>query len=232
MPDPGRMEPMFAVRDGYAVYRGPVGADGPGHRHAAFQVAIAPEGEVTMVDSSGIEHRGSALLVPPMVPHRILAHASLLTYFVDPHCAFADRLRARAAGLTVAPELHALSEDDIGSHGGGPSPTLDPRLVDALFLIQQNTITLSDVAVTVGLSPQRLRAMARGELGIPLARWRIWSRLRRAAEALQAGSSVVEAAGAAGFADQAHLTRQMREMMGLTPAVVLPALRGGYLRAT
>lgn len=232
MADPGRMEPMFAVRDGYAVYRGPVGADGPGHRHAAFQIAIAPEGEVTMVDSSGIRHCGSALLVPPMVPHRILAHAALLTYFVDPHCAFADRLRARGADLTVAPELHALSEDEIGSHGGGPSPTLDPRLVDALYLIQQNAMALSDVAVAVGLSPQRLRAMARGELGIPLARWRIWSRLRRAAEALQAGSSVVEAADAAGFADQAHLTRQMREMMGLTPAVVLPVLRGSYLRAT
>lgn len=232
MQDPARAEPIFAVRDGYAVYRGPVGADGPGHRHAAFQIAIALRGEVSMVDSSDIRHQGAALLVPPMVTHRILPHSALITYFVDPHCAFADRLRTLGPGLTVAPDLQQLSEDDIGPSAGGPSRRLDPRLVAALRLIQERGMALSDVAVAVDLSPQRLRAMARSELGIPLTRWRIWSRLRRAAEALQAGSSVADAAGAAGFADQAHLTRQMREMMGLTPAAVLPVLRGSYLRAT
>jgi methylphosphotriester-DNA--protein-cysteine methyltransferase len=67
---------------------------------------------------------------------------------------------------------------------------------------------------------------------MPLARWRVWTRLRRAAEALRACESLADAAITAGFADQAHLTRQMREMMGLTPAVVLPVLRGHSLRAT
>jgi AraC-like DNA-binding protein len=241
-PDAGRVRgvpaqmyptPSFAVRDGYAVYRGPVGADGPGHRHAAFQIVIAGHGEVAMVDSSGTRHQGAALLVPPMVPHRILSHAQLLTYFIDPHCAFADRLRRDSgSGLTVAPSLCELRESDIGPDGGGPSRALDPRLVDALQLIQADTITLPDVAAAVGLSPQRLRSLARRELGIPLTRWRIWSRLRRAVDAVQSGASVADAALAAGFADQAHLTRQMREMVGLTPAAVLPALRGTYLRAT
>jgi AraC-like DNA-binding protein len=228
-----RREPVFAVHDGYALYRGPVPADGPTHRHAAFQIAIAAHGEVAMLDASGTRHQGAALLVPPMVAHCILPHAELLTYFVDPHCVFADRLRRRSVGrLTVAPDLCEISEDEIGPDGGGPSSGLDPRLVDALRRIQASSVALSDVAVAVGLSPQRLRAMARSELGIPLTRWRIWSRLRRAAEAVQAGASVAEAAVAAGFADQAHLTRQMREMVGLTPAVVLPVLQAGYLRAT
>lgn len=230
---PGRHEPLFAVRDGYAMYRGPVGADGPRHRHAAFQIAIAVHGEVAMVDSSGTAHRGPALLVPPMVPHRILAHEQLLTYFVDPHCAFADRLRRTADGrLTVVPELCELSEDDIGLGGGGPSVGLDPRLVVAVQLIQTSSMALSAVAAAVGLSPQRLRSLAQRDLGIPLARWRIWSRLRRAVEEVQAGASVADAAVAAGFADQAHLTRQMREMVGLTPTAVLPVLRRAYLRAT
>jgi len=224
--------PCFAVRDGYAVYRGPIGADGPGHRHAAFQIAIAIRGEVTMIDSTDTRHQGTALLVPPMTGHRILAHDALLTYFVDPHCAFADRLRVRGSGVMVAPDLSGLSEDDIGPGGGGPSGGLDPRLVDALQLIQTGTIALSDVAAAVGLSPQRLRSMARRDLGIPLARWRIWSRLRRAMESIQGGATVAEAAVVAGFADQAHLTRQTREMVGMTPAAVLPVLQNSYLRAT
>jgi AraC-like DNA-binding protein len=66
---------------------------------------------------------------------------------------------------------------------------------------------------------------------MPLTRWRVWARLRRAAEALCDGQSLADAALTAGFADQAHLTRWMRELMGLTPSAVLPALRGHSRRA-
>jgi methylphosphotriester-DNA--protein-cysteine methyltransferase len=93
-------------------------------------------------------------------------------------------------------------------------------------------ITLPSLATAVGLSPQRLRALARAQLGMPLARWRVWSRLKRAAEALSGGQSLADAAITAGFADQAHLSRQMREMMGLTPADLLPIVRRHSLRAT
>ncbi|MGZ8746993.1 MAG: hypothetical protein ACXWZ2_08195 [Mycobacterium sp.] len=43
---------------------------------------------------------------------------------------------------------------------------------------------------------------------------------------------MADAAAAAGFADQAHLTRQMREMMGLTPTALLPIVRSQSLCAT
>jgi len=85
---------------------------------------------------------------------------------------------------------------------------------------------MPELSARVGLSPQRLRAVARETLGMPLARWRVWARLRRAAEAIVAGRPLADAAVTAGFADQAHLSRWMREMMGLTPTEVLPALRG------
>ena len=86
-------------------------------------------------------------------------------------------------------------------------------------------LSMAEVAGSVDLSPQRLRALARRELGMPLPRWRAWVRLRRAAEALVAGSSLAEAALEGGFADQAHMTRWMREMMGITPRTALAALR-------
>lgn len=81
------------------------------------------------------------------------------------------------------------------------------------------------LAAKVGLSPQHLRALAQHQLGMPLARWRIWQRLVRAAEALREGQPLAAAAITGGFADQAHFNRQMREMMGLTPSAVLPVLR-------
>jgi AraC-like DNA-binding protein len=117
----------------------------------------------------------------------------------------------------------------VGDRG---SDELDPRSVSELNILAGSDIPLPSVAAEVGLSPQRLRALARQQLGMSLARWRVWARLGRAAEELQSGSSLADAAITAGFADQAHLTRQMREMMGLTPAAVLPIVRTHSLRAT
>ncbi|MGV0624803.1 helix-turn-helix domain-containing protein [Mycolicibacter minnesotensis] len=217
--------PSLIISDGYAVYRGPVGGGGPIHRHGAFQIVVAGRGEVAMVDPAGTRHQAAALVVSPMAPHRILAIGDLLTYFIEPHCLFADRLRRRyAAGIAAAPELGDLSEPDVAAACRGQSQELDPRLVTALTMLADERISMPILAAEIGLSPQRLRALARRELGMPLTRWRVWSRLRLAVEALQSGMPLSEAAMAAGFADQAHLTRQMREMMGLTPSVVSHAL--------
>jgi AraC-like DNA-binding protein len=217
--------PRFAIGEGYAVYRGPTTA-GTIHRHAAFQIMIGMADTVGVVDAAERTHRAAALVVPPMQPHCLLATADVLTYFVEPHCAFADRLRERYGdGITAAPELTDLTEDDVRPAGSRGSDELDHRLVLALNALADSDIPLPMLAVEVGLSPQRLRALARQQLGMPLARWRVWTRLRRAAEALQRGQSLADAAAAAGFADQAHLSRQMREMMGLTPAALLPIVR-------
>ena len=188
---------------------------------------------VAVVDASDVTHRAAALVVPPMQRHCLLATPDVLIYFVEPHCEFADRLRQHYGNaITAAPELRDLNEDDVRPGGNQPSGELDPRLVQALNALADTRITLSSLAATVGLSSQRLRALARQQLGMPLARWRVWTRLRRAAEALQRGQSLADAAITAGFADQAHLNRQMREMMGLTPAALLPIVRGHSLRAT
>jgi AraC-like DNA-binding protein len=224
--------PRFAIGEGYAVYRGPTTA-GTIHRHAAFQIMIGMPDAVGVVDAAERIHCAAALVVPPMQPHCLLATSDVLTYFVEPHCAFADRLRARYGdGITAAPELTDLTEDDVRPVGGRGSGELDPRLVTALNMLADSDIALSSLAADIGLSPQRLRALARQQLGMPLARWRVWTRLRRAVDSLQSGKSLADAAIAAGFADQAHLTRQMREMMGLTPAALLPIVRPQSLRAT
>src|SRR4051794_28227983 len=84
--------PGFAIGAGYAVYRGPV-TDSVFHAHAAFQIAIAVDGDMSIVDATGTSHRAVTLVVPPMVRHRMLAAPDLVTFFVEPHSAFADRLR-------------------------------------------------------------------------------------------------------------------------------------------
>jgi hypothetical protein len=65
--------------------------------------------------------------------------------------------------------------------------------VQVLTALSDRSAPLPSLAANVG-SHLRACALARHQLGMPLARWRVWTRLRRATEALQAGQSLADAA--------------------------------------
>lgn len=213
----------FVVGDGYASYSGPA-VEASLHSHAAFQIAIAQGGEVAISDEREVTHRGTALVVSPMTKHRMEAGGELRLFFVEPQHAFSDHLRRRwGRGISSAGELEDLVDEDIRF---APEPgSLDPRLLEAMGLVTVPGTTIGEIASRVGVSPHRLRALARDQLGMSLPRWRAWQRLRLAADSLAAGTSLAEAAIDGGFADQAHLNRWMREMMGVTPRTAAIALR-------
>jgi hypothetical protein len=54
--------------------------------------------------------------------------------------------------------------------------------------------------------------------GMTLSSWRQIERARHAAALLAHGSSILDAAFDAGYFDQAHLTRSLRQLVGVTPA--------------
>ncbi|WP_279383134.1 AraC family transcriptional regulator [Streptomyces sp. FH025] len=221
----------MTIGDGYALYRGPL-ADSAFHRHAAFQVAVAVCGPVVVTDAAGRRHGGAAVVVAPMARHRMDPVRQVRAFYVDPHCAFADRLRNDCGpGVSVAPRWRGLQERDLRPAGVLPSAGVDARLRAAMRALAEDRLPLERLAARVGLSPQRLRALARAQLGVPLTCWRAWRQLARAVDALGQGHSLAEAALAGGFADQAHLSRRMRELTGLTPSVVRPAVRAGGVRA-
>ncbi|WP_106975353.1 MULTISPECIES: helix-turn-helix domain-containing protein [unclassified Streptomyces] len=76
---------------------------------------------------------------------------------------------------------------------------------------------ITSIAIEVGLSAPRLRALVRQDVGITLTRLRRWGQLRTAIADLP-DSTAALAAATAGFADQAHLARTARDFMGRTPA--------------
>jgi hypothetical protein len=131
----------FTIGAGHASYRGPMPDGGVGHRHAAFQVAIATDGELGIVDASGSCTRGAALVVRPMAWHRMLPSADLLTFFVEPQSAWADDLEQRCTGdVTAAEGLH-LPTSDLG-----PSRARDHRLLAAMEELRTPRRTIAEVA--------------------------------------------------------------------------------------
>ena len=53
---------------------------------------------------------------------------------------------------------------------------------------------------------------------MPFRRYRVWHRLRAAIREVAQGSNLTAAAHAAGFADQAHFTREFRRTFGAPPS--------------
>ncbi|WP_026404685.1 helix-turn-helix transcriptional regulator [Actinomadura rifamycini] len=76
---------------------------------------------------------------------------------------------------------------------------------------------LAEVAADLGLSRyQALRAF-RDVMGMPPYAWLAQHRVSRARALLDAGHRPADAAALVGFADQAHLTRWFRRVLGVTP---------------
>lgn len=87
-------------------------------------------------------------------------------------------------------------------------------------LIAQGPVGGTALASRVGISTSRLTHLFTEQVGIPLRRYVLWSRLRIAITRVHAGDDLTDAAHGAGFADSAHLTRTTRDMFGLPPSVL------------
>ncbi|MGI5407916.1 AraC family ligand binding domain-containing protein [Streptomyces chartreusis] len=78
--------------------------------------------------------------------------------------------------------------------------------------------SLASLATDLGLSRYQLLRAFRTTMGIPPYAWLAQHRVTRARGLLETGLRPAEVAGLVGFADQAHLTRWFRRVLGVTPA--------------
>ncbi len=150
-----------------------------------------------------LEHLGHGLYRMPMVPATSL-----------------DALYGRQICSWTAPCL---------------TPPLSPHVISALAYLDsalQDRPRLQEAARAAGISPSRLTHLFSRQVGIPFRRFVLWLRLRRAAEHVSAGSSLTEAAIAAGFSDQPHLTRICTSICDVTPSAIcrapVPEPKGGF----
>lgn len=222
-----------AFGEGWFAFRGRASDNAP-HAHAAVQLTASRLEKVSIETKPGGVVCGSALIVRAGVHHRLLPCREAVLILIEPAAAAARGLRGEGAIATLDYTVaHALTKD--GPLGEVVTEALglisnqndgDERLRAALgMLTAASHGTLADLSRAVGLSEARLRALAKRDLGVPLTKVAGYHRLARAAEVIADGASLAEAAAAAGFADQAHLTRTFKAMIGLTPGAASTPLR-------
>ncbi|MCL4865763.1 MAG: AraC family transcriptional regulator [Gemmatimonadales bacterium] len=131
-----------------------------------------------------------------------------------------ESLRAESTLTEVLVTLLSRHADGLRCR---PEPPAPAHLVDVIREhFQANLarrVTLADLAGATGLTQYAVLRGFRLATGIPPHRYLTQLRVRRAAELLRQGESPVMVAHLVGFADQSHLNRHFRRLVGVTPGV-------------
>jgi AraC family transcriptional regulator len=133
-------------------------------------------------------------------------------------------LRHYAVCAADGRDLQACSMSEEADAEPAEAPTTQPRAVkQALEFIHANytsDVSLNEIAKAASLSPFHLARLFKQSLGVSPHQYLIQLRVNSARSLLSAGSgerSLAELASAVGFADQSHLTRHFKRIVGVTP---------------
>ncbi len=92
------------------------------------------------------------------------------------------------------------------------------RARDFLHANLDRAVPLHELATIAGLRRRQLIAQFKARYGLPPHRYLLQLRIEAAKDLLEQGLPVAEVAAETGFADQSHLTRNFRAIVGTTPA--------------
>ena len=197
------------------------------HAHPAWTLLLPVDGGTVTVTTGDVArvHTDGVLLAPQYQYRAATDGPHVAVYLNAWMSARPDNLRPRVIdAATTRRLLDALAVDDgidLSAGVGEVAPIvgeigpIDSRLAIVIAALPEAD-RLEILAAEVGMSPSRLRALARSAVGVPLTHVRLWSRLTRAIAWLPYVPTAV-AAAAAGFADQAHLSRTARRFLGRSP---------------
>lgn len=129
-------------------------------------------------------------------------------------------------------ESCAMPEEAVSAsfkdEGAGRSGHHPRAAAEAVRFIQENysrDVSLGDIAEAVHLSPFHVARLFKQALGVSPHQYLIQVRVNSAKALLEAGAgerSLAEVASAVGFADQSHLTRHFKRLLGITPKQLRP----------
>jgi AraC-like DNA-binding protein len=127
----------------------------------------------------------------------------------------------RLASSSLTHTLIATMLRRHGAHRHDAPPDVPPPAVRAARdLLHERLVdppSLEELAATVGSGPFALLRAFRSATGLPPHAYLTLLRVRRARSLLDTGIAPAEVAVLTGFADQAHLTRHFKKVLGVPP---------------
>ncbi len=134
-----------------------------------------------------------------------------------------DRIYAEGLGIALA--VHLLRRYGRGIFGT-PKRGLTRRqlhnVIDYINGNLQKNLSLAEVAAIAGGSMSHFKVLFKQSVGLPVHKYIVQQRVKHAMGLLSRGNTKLsEVALQAGFADQSHMARCMRRVIGMTPAAVI-----------
>jgi AraC family transcriptional regulator len=214
------------------------------HRNHAATWLVAREGKLRVTLESGEVLYDQVIYLPSETGYATdLAASSIAALYWEPESASFQRALEKIENVPHAftcaqpyrSELLKLHEvettceeaDELIAaifgfarlHDSQPS-FVDARINAALAFLRdspQDYDSIEALSARVHLSPSRFAHLFKKVVGVPVRRYVLWLKTRRALDFAIAGDSLTTAALSAGFADSAHLSRSVRAMMGIAP---------------
>lgn len=217
------------------------------HRHAAAALLIGLNGTFS-VRWDRRWRRAQAAFLPAGVSHALACGQTLMgVVYLFPMTGDVEGLQARLRLPLARPRVlvsipDSVREGLLAIHGGDgdaawtqawlrdqvlgqPAPARgDRRVREVLEQLQRrpsDARSVEALAESLGLSASRLMHLFKGEVGVPIRRYRIWERVRLLTQHVAAGDSLTMAGLAAGFSDSAHLSHSFQSMFGIPTSQIL-----------
>jgi len=231
---------LWHVDDGWALFAGPLHHNDR-HVHSAAVHLAGLYGTFRLRIAGGGWLSCRSAVIRAGTPYEFdVGGEPLGVFYLEPNVAGADALAPLVAGadeyggalvggadaswLRAAYEqrsdIGASVDDVLGFAKRQARNRIDARIARAVSAMAHSTAAASVTiaAHAAGLSASRFQHLFTREVGVPFRRYRVWHRLRAAIREAAGGSSLTSAAHTAGFADQAHFTREFRRTFGAPPS--------------
>jgi len=166
----------------------------------------------------------------PFVPEAVAGDAVLASLIDDLYAGFPDPVEPLQLDACVAAIADRLVQrsDDAKPPRTAPVPSVEIAAARSLLTEEfSRPIASVDLERVTGLDRFELSRAFRRAVGTSPHRYLVGRRLEAVRTQLARGESMAEAALAAGFADQSHMTRHFRARYGMTPGRYALLVRSG-----
>lgn len=221
------------------------------HKHHAVQICVGIHDLFDVSFGKGDRHHVRAALIAPDVPHQLYALDNEIAFvFLEPESTDYEALLSvnqDKRGFRVwdsinekfAASFHLDSQTDeitaanlltktLEMVGIEPvvNSSIDERIARVLKRLDETKsaqCASEELESIACLSASRLQHLFKEQVGIPIRRYSLWTRIRYVMEQLNDGVRLTDAAIDAGFSDTAHFSRTFKDMFGVQPSAFMSA---------